>query len=219
VVAIYGSRAANGVILVETKRGKAGQEPTITFDTYQGIQTNSNLNLDLMNAGEWLEIFTEAHVNAGITPPWDSQVLSMYEGVDTDWLGAVMRTGRIQNYNLSVSGGSERSNYFVSASYLDNQGMVQGMDYSRLNLRLNTDHNIREWIKFGNSLNVFSGTQNQAHSDAHHPYIRALQKSPLTRLYEDDGTWGRIRNTTLEHMHSNALWVAENMLNNVKTRE
>jgi TonB-dependent starch-binding outer membrane protein SusC len=213
VVAIYGSRAANGVILVETKRGKAGQEPTITFDTYQGIQTNSNLNLDLMNAGEWLEIFTEAHVNAGITPPWDSQVLSMYEGVDTDWLGAVMRTGRIQNHNLSVSGGSERSNYFVSASYLDNQGMVQGMDYSRLNLRLNTDHNIREWIKFGNSLNVFSGTQNQAHSDAHHPYIRALQKSPLTRLYEDDGTWGRIRNTTLEHMHSNALWVAENMLN------
>lgn len=213
VVAIYGSRAANGVIVVETKRGRAGLEPTITFSTYQGIQTTSNLGVDLLNADEWLEIFTEAHINAGISPNWDDQTLAMYEGVDTDWLDAVMRTGRLSNYNLSVSGGSERSNYFVSASYTDNLGMVEGLAYNRFNLRLNTDHNVRDWIKFGNSLNIFAGNQDRAFSNSHHPYTRALQKVPLTRMYEDDGGWGIIRNTTLEHMHANALWVAENMLN------
>lgn len=215
VVAIYGSRAANGVILVTTKRGSARQEPTITFDTYQGIQTRSNLRLDLLNAEEWLEIFTEAHTNAGITPPWDASTLMMYQGVDTDWMDAVMRTGHLSNYNLSVSGGTDRSNYFVSTGYINNEGMIAGLNYNRFNLRLNTDHNIRDWIKFGNSLNVYSGTQNRPHSGGHHPYTRALQKVPLTRMYEDDGSWGKIRNTTLEHMHANALWVAENMTNEI----
>lgn len=212
VVAIYGSRAANGVIVIETKRGEDSREPVITFNTFQGIQTRSNLRTELLNADEWLEIFTEAHENAGITPNWDEQTLAMYEGVDTDWLDAVMRTGRLSNYNLSVTGGSERSNYYVSTNYSDNIGMVTGLNYNRFSLRLNTDHQVRDWIKFGNSLNVFSSGQDRPINN-YHPYTLALQKVPLTRMYEEDGGWGKIRNTTLEHMHVNALWAAENMVN------
>jgi len=205
VVAIYGARAANGVILITTKRGATRQEPQITFHTYHGLQQTGNLRIKLLNAGQFLELWTEAYNNAGIPTPWDDEVLQMYEGVDEDWLGAIMRTGYLANYNLSLSGGTERSNYFVSAAYLDNKGMVIGMDYSRFNLRLNSDHKVRNWIKFGNSLNVYSGKR---HGDVGQ-YTRALQKVPITRIYEDDGSWGRIRNTALEHMHSNAVWLAE----------
>lgn len=210
VVAIYGSRAANGVIVIETKRGEGSRDPVITFNTFQGIQTRSNLRTNLLNAEEWLMINTEAYENAGLTPSWDATTLAMYEGVDTDWMDAVMRTGQISNYNLSVTGGSEKSNYFVSTSYTDNMGMVTGLDYNRFNFRLNTDHQIRDWIRFGNSLNVFSSQQNGSISNFH-AYRLALQKVPLTRLFEEDGDWGRIRNTTLEHMHVNPLWAAENM--------
>jgi len=212
VVAIYGSRAANGVIVIETKRGEENRAPVITFNTYQGIQTRSNLRTELLNADEWLEIYTESYENAGISPNWDEQTLAMYQGVDTDWLDAVTRTGCIANYNLSVAGGSEKSNYYVSANYSDNMGMITGFDYNRFNLRLNSDHQVRDWIRFGNSLNVFSSNQNSAINN-YNPYTLALQKVPLTRLYEDDGDWGVIRNTTLEHMHVNALWAAENMHN------
>ena len=205
VVAIYGARAANGVILITTKRGSAKQAPSITFHTYHGLQQRSNLKIELLNAEQFLELWTEAYDNAGIPTPWDAEVLQMYEGVDEDWLGAILRTGYLANYNLSLSGGTDKSNYFVSAAYLNNKGMVLGMDYNRFNLRLNTDHKVRNWIKFGNSLNIFSGKR---HGDVGQ-YTRALQKVPITRIYEDDGSWGRIRNTALEHMHSNAVWLAE----------
>lgn len=79
VVAIYGSRAANGVIVIETKRGKEGRDPVITFNTFQGIQNRSNLRTELLNADEWLEIYTESYENAGISPNWDEQTLAMYQ--------------------------------------------------------------------------------------------------------------------------------------------
>ncbi len=209
VVAIYGARAANGVILVTTKRGEARQEPSISFHTYQGIQQQSNLRIQLLNAGQWLELWTEAYENAGIARPWSDEDLTAYQGVDTDWLGSIMQTGYLSNYNLSVTGGSERSNYYVSTAYLNNQGMVQGMSYDRFNIRLNTDHNIRDRIRFGNSLNIYSSGQDASVDQ----YVRALQKIPLTRMYEEDGSWGKIRNTTLEHMHANPLWKVENEAN------
>jgi len=205
VVAIYGARAANGVILITTKRGMAGHTPSITFHTYHGLQQTSNLRLKLLNAEQFLELWTEAYDNAGISKPWGEEELIKYKGVDEDWLGAVMRTGYLANYNLSVSGGTERSNYFVSAAHLNNKGMVLGMDYSRFNLRFNGDYKIGQLIKFGNSVSVYSGKRNGSVGQ----YTRALQKVPITRIYEDDGGWGKIRNTSLEHMHGNAVWMAE----------
>src|SRR5690625_919428 len=206
-VAIYGSRAANGVILVTTKRGTQNTRPTINFHTYRGIQQQSNLRLDLLNADEFLELWTEAHTNAGISPSWTESDLAMYEGVDEDWLGEIMRTGYLTNFDMSVAGGSESSNYYVAASHIDHQGMVRGTDYNRTNLRLNTDHRIGDRIRFGNSLNIFSGKQNADTGQ----YDRALQKTPISRIYEDDGSHGRIRNTPLEHMHASALYLADDV--------
>lgn len=220
--AIYGSRAANGVILVTTKRGTGKGKPTITLNSYVGIQTQSNLRLNLLNASEFMEIYTEAYENGGITPPWDAETLNYYEGVDTDWIDEITETGLLQNYDLSVAGGSEKSNYFISANYVDHKGMVIETDYKKYSLRFNSDHKIGDWIKFGNSLNLFAternGLETKESPGGDGYYALAAIKVPITRAYEDDGSYGKIYNTTLEHMHQSPIWQAHNVIDNTENK-
>ncbi|MDD4192253.1 MAG: SusC/RagA family TonB-linked outer membrane protein [Mangrovibacterium sp.] len=161
--AIYGARAANGVILVTTKRGAYKKGIDITLNSYYGIQTESNLKLKLLNSAQYLELLTEAYANTGLGVPWDASILEHYEGVDTDWQDLITQNGVIQNYNLSLNGGSEKSNYYVAAGYQDQKGRVIETAFKKYTLTFNTDHQINDWIKFGNSLNIYSnrrdGTQ------------------------------------------------------------
>jgi TonB-linked SusC/RagA family outer membrane protein len=212
--AIYGARAANGVVLVTTKRGNGKREPEITLNAYYGVQTESNLKLDLLNADEFVELWTETYTNSGLDIPWDNETLSYYEGVDTDWRDHVMQTGIIQSYDLSVSGGSEKSNYFISAGYLDQKGMVIETGHEKYTLTFNSDHKIGERIKFGNSLNIYS-TKTDGGAK---PYTTALTKVPLTRAYEDDGDYGKVFNTGLEHMFANPVWLAKNNIEERKNK-
>lgn len=210
--AIYGARAANGVIIIQTKRGTSTAAPEISFSTFSGMQGQSNMRLEVLNSEDWLEIFTEAYENTGIDVAtlWDATDLAEYQGVDTDWLSLMRQTGVIQNYNLGVSGSSDASNYYVSASYLDNKGVVVGTDYNRFTLRFNSDHRIGDRIRFGNSLNINASEGNGNQGE----FELAARKVPLTRAFEDNGDWGRVRNTTLEHQHQNPLWRARNVVDN-----
>ena len=210
--AIYGARAANGVIVVTTKRGSNTGDPEITFNSYLGIQTESNLKLDLLNADEFLEIYTESYENAGITPTWTDQDLQYYKGVDTDWMDEVMQTGILQNYNLGVAGSSKKSNYYISGSYVKHKGMVIQSEYEKFTLRLNSDHKIRDWIRFGHSVMLYSSDLD-GNSD---PYALATRKVPITRVYDEDGDYGKINSTALEHMHVNPVWMANESVNNIK---
>lgn len=202
--AIYGARAANGVVVITTKRGTSKKDTEISLNSYVGLQTQSNLRLNLLNAQEYLNIYTEAYNNAGITLPWAETDMSYYNGVNTDWIGAITRTGVIQNHELSVTGGSEKSNYYVSASYMDNKGMVLGSNYKRYQIRFNSDHKIKDWIHFGNSLNIYSSETNGINSLFH---LAAL-KVPLTRVYDANGDYAKIHDTSLEHMFINPVWQA-----------
>ncbi len=202
--AIYGARAANGVVLVTTKRGTQGTEPQVNFSSYYGVQTESNLKTELLNAGEFLDLWTESHENANLAIPWGGS-LPLYEGVNTNWKDLMMQTGVIQNYDISVSGGSEKSNYFISANHLDQKGMVIETAYSKSSFTLNTDHKINKWFKFGNSLNLYTYTKKGDKK----PYNYALIKTPITRAYEDDGDYGIIRDDRLEHKHQNTVWMAK----------
>lgn len=207
--AIYGARAANGVILVTTKRGSTNKDVEVTLNAYYGVQTKSNLQHELLNADQFLELWTESYENASIDLPWNNETLSQYSGVNTDWKNLLMQTGAIQNYDLSVSGGSDKSNYFLSAGFLDQKGMVIGTGYNKYTLSFNSDHKIGERITFGNSLNIYS---NKVSGDGGN-YNLALIKSPLTKAYEADGDYGKIIDTSLEHMHKNPLWSAHNTVN------
>ncbi|MDD4189885.1 MAG: TonB-dependent receptor [Mangrovibacterium sp.] len=208
--AIYGARASNGVILVTTKRGEGKKDVEISLNAYYGVQTESNLKLKLLNASQYLELMTEAFQNSSIDLPWTQADLVRYEGVDTNWKDLITQTGIIQSYDLSVTGGSEKSNYYVSAGYLDQKGMVIGTGYKKYTLNFNSDHKISNWIKFGNSLNLYSAKREGDGIQ----YANALRKSPLVRAYEDNGDYGIIHNTTLEHQHINPIWGAKEVVHN-----
>ena len=211
--AIYGARAANGVIIVNTKRGKGSEKPEITLDSYVGVQTQSNRQLHLLNAQQYVDMWTEAYENAGIMPgtpsfPWTDDDLKYYQGVDTDWQAAMRQTGVLQNYNLGLSGGSDKSNYYISAGYLDQKGMVIETNYRKFTLHINSDHQINDWIRFGNSLNINSSTTEGSSA----PYNLAAIKAPITRIYDETGDYAPIHNTALEHLHQNPVWQAKEIV-------
>ncbi len=210
-VAIYGSRAANGVVVINTKRGKNDEKATISFKTEQSFQQEGNLRMDYLNAQQWLEIATEAYVNGGKDVPWGTNDLEQVKGIDVCWPDLMKRTGYLTNNNLSITGGSKNSNYFVSLNYLHNDGIIKNQSYNRFNLRLNSDHKIRERIKFGHSINLYASDQlSQRDFDYRDSYAAAFRYSPLNAMYDESGDFASIRNTYLQSKTPSPLWILEN---------
>lgn len=138
--AIYGSRGANGVIMVTTKKGTIGK-PKIDFNTSYSSQTEIN-RLDLLNADQFLDYTRE------VIPDY------VDHGAATDWQDQIFRNGGIQNYQLSVSGGSDKVNYYVSGSYFDQEGIIIGSDFKRYALTSNLNFKASDKISVG--LNILA---------------------------------------------------------------
>lgn len=153
--AIYGSRAAGGVILVTTKRGKSGA-PKLTFDAYIGTQRMAN-RLDLLNTDQYIDIMTEQQTNGDLpVPPRFSD--AGIRNVDIDYQDEVFRSSPIMNYSLGISGGTETSNYLFSLNYMNQQGIVLNNDFERYSARLNSDYLLWNRVKVGQTL-VMSYTE------------------------------------------------------------
>jgi len=146
---IYGVRAANGVILIETKKGKKGSGPKVEVGGYFGSQTTSN-KLDLLNAEEYAIVKNNAFANGGSEPPFETTDL----GEGTNWQDEVFQSAPIQGYNISVSGGSEKTTYSVGGSYFNQEGIVGGekSSFERYNGRLNLSTAISDKIQFNSVL-------------------------------------------------------------------
>lgn len=146
---IYGVRAANGVIIITTKKGKHGQNPQFSFDAYYGVQETSN-KLDLLNATEYAVLKNEAAAANGGTPPFNNVNI----GAGTDWQDQVFQTSPIQNYSLSVRGGTDKSTYSIGGSFFDQEGIVGGdkATFTRYNGRVNFTTNISDKLTFTNVL-------------------------------------------------------------------
>jgi TonB-linked SusC/RagA family outer membrane protein len=138
--AIYGSRGANGVIMVTTKRGKAGRA-RIELNTSYSSQNEIN-RLDLLNAEQFIDYIQDARPNI--------QPLN----ADTDWQEAIFRTGAIQNHQLSVSGGNDAVNYYLSGTYFDQKGVIIGSEYNRFSITSNIDIKPNDKLSLG--LNLFA---------------------------------------------------------------
>jgi TonB-linked SusC/RagA family outer membrane protein len=136
--AIYGSRGTNGVIMVTTKKGKAGKVK-VDFNTSYSSQKEIN-RLELLNADQFLD--------------YTREVIPTYvdNGADTDWQDQIFRTGGIQNYQISVSGGSDKVNYYVSGSYFDQKGIIVGSDFNRYSITSNLNFNASDKITIGLNL-------------------------------------------------------------------
>ena len=156
--AVYGARAANGVIIVTTKKGKTGK-PVVTYDFSQGFQ-NTTKTRDVLNAVEYATIWNEFLVNSGLEPKFDIEAIKA-SGIDTDWQRRLWNyNAPVQNHQLSVSGANERVNYYFSAGYYNQEGIIGGdfdrSNYKRFNFRTNNvftlvDAKDRNWL---NNVNV-----------------------------------------------------------------
>ena len=150
--AIYGSRAANGVILITTKKGSAGKV-NVTYDVNVGWTAPYRL-YELMNAQEYVDTKNLARANANaLAPAYFIQKTSDGKDIDTDWNDYVYQTGYQQNHNLSVSGGSATTTYYLGVGYSDNEGMLITNEFQRKSARFNLDHKINKWLTFGGSIN------------------------------------------------------------------
>lgn len=159
--AIYGARGANGVILITTKKGTTGDRSIVSFSTYQASQEIVK-TIPLANAREYAilanqVVINEIGANAPLPFP-DPDAL----GEGTDWQKEVYQTAPIQNYNLSLSGGSDRVNYTISGDYFDQEGIVPGSLYERLTVRANSDYKVKTFLKIGHNLAFIHTNENLA---------------------------------------------------------
>lgn len=152
--AIYGSRAAAGVVLITTKRGQAGKA-RVNYDGWASWASPARLP-ELLNAQEYVTLKNEAISNAnqlsGTTNPLAPQFfLDTINGqlVDTDWFDQVYRTGFSHNHALSFSGGSDKTTYFLSLGFTNQQGMIVANDFERKSIRLNLDHKMGKFLSIG----------------------------------------------------------------------
>ncbi|WP_298650985.1 TonB-dependent receptor [uncultured Proteiniphilum sp.] len=145
--AAYGSRSANGVIIITTKKGRSAK-PVITFNASGSLQSWMN-RPKLMNGEQWLESVMARNNSTDLTWLKPQEAANREARKEINWLDASTRTGWIQDYQLSVSGSGEKMNYYLSGSYANNQGVVIGDDYHRVSVlgKINTD--ITSWLELG----------------------------------------------------------------------
>ena len=190
--AIYGMRAANGVILITTKKGKAG-ENVLTYDANIGFREAANL-VDMAGANQYTGYLNEANKYYGsgtdlITP-------SMLTGANTDWYDAILQRGLMSSQNLSLSGGSEKVNYFISAGLLSDEGIQKGNKYNRFTLRINNEYTLTNKLKFSNMISYTNGKAKGAQLDAFTNAYRAapIIASKVGDLYGNTSVFGNVSN-------------------------
>jgi len=164
--AIYGARAANGVVLITTKSGQEGRDQ-ITFDAYYGVQKVVQ-KIDVMNALDYATLVNEAYTNDGLNPVYSSDKMAELQAnpKGTDWQEEVFRTAPIQNYQLSFSGGDKKTNYAVSGNYFNQEGVIINSGFKRYSARLNITRNISNRFKLGTNFNVSKTQSNAVPTDA-----------------------------------------------------
>jgi len=188
--AIYGTRAANGVVLVTTKSGKDGQ-PIIQVNANYGVQSIAN-KVDVLNAQQWATVSNAAHDAAGL-PKLDIAKNPSSLGAGTDWQEAIYRPASVQQYELLLSGGNESSNYSASGSYNDQQGIVETTGYKRYNIRVKSETK-KGRLKFGETLLVTNEkTINMAGGwggQGGNPVGSAAKMIPVFQIYDPTALGG-----------------------------
>lgn len=180
--AIYGARAANGVILITSKKGTKDTKTKIQYSQSYGVENIAHLP-DMMDTETYYKRKLERF--GTIEKAFTASELRIYDsGKPTDWLKEVSRQGTRANYNLSLSGGSKVSNYFISASYNDVKGITKGDDFKRFNLQTNIELEVNSWIKVGTNTLLTYLDRSGLPAD----WSSAFRMNPLTEAYNEDKT-------------------------------
>jgi TonB-linked SusC/RagA family outer membrane protein len=199
--AIYGSRGANGVVIITTKKGTKGQD-NISYQGYFGFQ-NISKKLKLMNASEWASLRNDVQASIGQAPSFSAaQIEALKTSGNYDWQSAAFVTAApVQSHNLSFSGGDEKSRYAISAGYFDQDGIVLGSDFKRISLRANYERNYSQKFKFGvnanytNSIANGVGTNGGAAAGRNpNPLVSVVLNAPVVPIKNADGSYNVTNN-------------------------
>ena len=221
--AIYGSRGANGVVIITTKRGSAGRT-VVAYDGYYGV-TSALRTVDMMNGPEFADLKRETRRDG-----WDGQIpsddevftdpiepISLANGVSTDYVDLVLDDGWQTNHQLSLRGGNEKTQFNIALGYFDEQGIISNMDFRRLSGRVNVDHKISDVFKAGVSFLATNSVQNYGSNAT---MAEALANNPLGVPFDEDGnvkllpTNDGIRTNPLSELVENAV-VDERVVNRI----
>ena len=211
--AIYGSRGANGVVLVTTKRGKAGRT-VVGYDAYAGF-SNALGRVDVMDGAQYAEYKRESRRAAGTYDDRDPvaadkklfsavELDGIAQGRSTDYQAFLLRTGSIQSHQVGVQGGNDKTQFAVSGNYFQERGIIKTTDFTRYTFRVNLDHQINDHIRVGTSTFGVYSINNGANSPINNPafddtapggyvgrgftpYGGALEENPLGKPYDDQG--------------------------------
>lgn len=255
--AIYGSRGANGVVIITTKKGQIGK-PTVQLNAYVGFQQREK-KIEMMNRDQYVQWFIDGRNQAWL----DAKVIAsdpdqsphsiddpnsrraLYSGAssqymipdgtgsykynfldpasvasmpDNDWQDLLYRNALMQQYELSVSGGSENTRYTFSGSYTSQDGIVLNTDYERFNFRTNVSSKIADCLNVGMSLMAYSAGGTEQANGKDSPVLYALNLPPIYPLYNEDGTYGSmVRNPEiLAGDVANPIGIAEQVMNKRK---
>ncbi len=183
--AIYGARAANGVVLITTKRGKEGTS-SISYDTYYGFQQLYK-KVGVMNLREYAEYVNEVGIGDNVEEFGNLDLL----GEGTDWQDEVFRTASMYNHQLTLSGGSEKSTFSLSGGLHHKDGIVRGSDFDRYSLKLNTNHKFSDRLRMGGNIMASRTRENITFNDASGGVIyTALLTPPMIPARNLDGSFG-----------------------------
>ncbi|MCC8408211.1 TonB-dependent receptor [Mucilaginibacter sp. UR6-1] len=188
--AIYGTRAANGVVLVTTKKGTYSQKLSTSVNFYSGF-SNSTKYISLLTAPDLYTLKRERYTNDGvdIEAPWND---SYYSTQRTDWQRAIMGTGHVTYGDVNLQGGNDVSTYYISTSIYNEKGIIDKSDFKRYSVRINSEHKVKPWLKLGENVQLtFANNNGFDNNNSQTGLIfSALRFNPAIPTVNPDGTFG-----------------------------
>lgn len=200
--AIYGSKAANGVVIITTKKGRRNTSPQLSANYYAGVAIPKKA--ELLKANDYIAMVNESCDNliaevdkriadgtlTSLPSSYTSAltakaVMAAWDGTDTDWQDKVLRNAFTQSGDIAVSGGGENSSYYTSVSYTSQQGTIKNSDFQRVSGKINLDSNVRPWLRVSTNIN-YGYTDNDINGGA---YAMAMSAPPIYPVYNADGTY------------------------------
>jgi TonB-linked SusC/RagA family outer membrane protein len=193
--AIYGSRGANGVVIVTTRRGKKGVDE-VNYSGYFGSQSASK-KLSLLTGSRWASLVNDINLSDGVSKTYSDSAVNAF-GKGSDWQSAGLRTAPVQNHELSVSGGDEKSRYLISGNYYNQDGVVLNTNFIRYSGRLNYERNVSDNFKIGTNIFVSKSVQNGLAGAAitsispASAWATLLQTVPIVPIKNANGTYNTV---------------------------
>jgi TonB-dependent starch-binding outer membrane protein SusC len=230
--AIYGARAANGVILITTKRGEQGKT-AVNFNWYTGFQKVAR-KIDFMNSQQMVDLVEEARRNdlaryqadnTVFGEDFDPSVLTEplenfnLDGTNTDWLDEVLQTAPINNYEMSIRGGNDKTKFFMSTGFLDQDGIIIENSYKRFNYRLNLDHEATNRLSLGSNIAASYSANRRSFNDNTYTgtITNALGASPLMPVFDEDGNYVSFEDYQVSWLSDNPVKSAKEIKPNTNT--